>query len=187
MISAAAYSGYLAEIRSEASRAWSRYGMVVLPGPELTWDDERPEGAAHAVAGGLDRFVGLDAGLDAAVETARDLGAAVIAAHPHGDRGDRVPGRTTRRWSRDAGLRALAHRFELINRAQVFEWVAEAGLPAVASGDHHRPEHLLTWKTVLPVERDPAAVVAYLRSSAPAMIMRPSAAHLGAPAATVAA
>jgi hypothetical protein len=71
-------------------------------------------------------------------------------------------------------VRSLAHRFELINRTQVFDWVAEAGLPAVANGDFHHPGHLATWKTVLPVEPDADAVVAYLRSQAPAMITRPS-------------
>jgi hypothetical protein len=52
----------------------------------------------------------------------------------------------------------------------VFEWVASAGVSGIASGDFHRPEHLSTWKTVLPAERDAAAVVDYLRSRAPAMI-----------------
>jgi predicted metal-dependent phosphoesterase TrpH len=166
------HADYLAAIRSQAARALSRYGMLLLPGLELTWDDDRQDRAAHAVAVGLERFVGLEEGFEAAVETARDHGAAIIAAHPHGERSDSLPGRTTQRWWREPALRALAHRFELINRTQVFDWVAEADLPAVANGDFHRPEHLFTWKTVLPVEAHTEAVVAYLRSSAPAMITR---------------
>jgi len=42
------------------------------------------------------------------------------------------------------------HRFELINRHRVFAWVAAAGLSAVANGDFHVPEHVDTWKTLLP-------------------------------------
>jgi hypothetical protein len=174
MITAANHGDYLAAIAREATRAQRRYGMLVLPGLELTWDDEQADRAAHAVAVGLDRFVGLEDGFDAAVETARDHGAAILAAHPHGARFDSIPGRTTQRWRYDTTVRSLAHRFELINRTQVFDWVAEAGLPAVANGDFHREEHLATWKTVIPAERDAAAVVDYLRSPRPAMIMRPS-------------
>jgi predicted metal-dependent phosphoesterase TrpH len=178
MITVDVHAGYLEAITREAARAAHRYGMLVLPGLELTWDDEQADRAAHAVAVGIDRFVGLEDGIDAAVETARDLGAAIIAAHPHGARFDSIPGRTTQRWRYDAAFRALAHRFELINRTQVFEWVAEAGLSAVANGDFHRAEHLATWKTVLPVERDAAAVVEYLRSPMPAMLTRPAVAAM---------
>lgn len=126
MVTAAVHAEYLAEIRHQAERARRRYGLLVLPGLELTWDDADPERAAHAVAVGLDRFVGLESGLDAAVETARDHGAAIIAAHPHGARPDSIAGRTTQRWWHDPAVRSLPHRFELINRTQVFDWVAEA-------------------------------------------------------------
>jgi predicted metal-dependent phosphoesterase TrpH len=178
MVTAANHADYLADVRREAIRAEREYGMVVVPGLELTWDDPDPVRAAHAVAVGLDRFVGLGDGFDAAVETARDLGAAIIAAHPHGDRADTIPGRTTQRWHRDAALRSLAHRFELINRTQVFDWVAGEGLAAVANGDFHQPSHMATWKTVLPIGRNPAGVIAYLRSPAPAMITRPNVARV---------
>ncbi len=139
MVTAAVHAEYLAEIRHQAERARRRHGLLVLPGLELTWDDADPERAAHAVAVGLDRFVGLENGLDAAVETARDHGAAIIAAHPHGARRDSIPGRTTQRWWHDPAMRSLAHRFELINRTQVFDWVAEAGLPAVATATSTSP------------------------------------------------
>jgi hypothetical protein len=50
--------------------------------------------------------------------------------------------------------------------------VATAGLPAIASGDFHRIEHLATWKTLLPCAKDERAVVDYLRSSLPAFLVR---------------
>jgi hypothetical protein len=34
----------------------------------------------------------------------------------------------------------------------------------VATGDVHRPQHLASWKTLLPCDREPAAVIAHLRS-----------------------
>jgi hypothetical protein len=43
-------------------------------------------------------------------------------------------------------------------------WVAEDGLPPLATGDFHRPEHLSSWKTLLRCEKDTDAVLDCLRS-----------------------
>jgi hypothetical protein len=43
-------------------------------------------------------------------------------------------------------------------------------LPAVATGDVHRAEHLASWKTLLPFDTEPDAVVANLRSGARAFL-----------------
>ena len=173
---------YLAEIEREADRAWRTYGMLVLPGLELTFNDTEPVMAAHAVAVGLRDFVSVDDGIAEAMRTAAQAGAAVIAAHPNADEPAPQRGRLTRRFSRDAGLRGLAHRFELFNRSQLFGWVAEAGLPAVASGDFHAPRHLLGWKTMLPSRHDEGAVVAYLRSPRPVYLTRLADEHVSAAA-----
>jgi hypothetical protein len=60
---------------------------------------------------------------------------------------------------------------QLFNRHELFGWVADARLPAVASGDAHEVEHLHTWKTALPCEQHPEAVVEYLRSRRPAFLV----------------
>jgi predicted metal-dependent phosphoesterase TrpH len=164
---------YLADIEREADRAWRTYGMLVVPGLELTFNDDEPVMAAHAVAVGLREFVSVDDGIAEAMRTATEAGAAIVAAHPDGDEPALCSkGRLTRRFSRDARLRELAHRFELFNRTQLFGWVADAGLPAVAAGDFHTPEHLLGWKTLLPSRHEEAAVVEYLRSPRPVYLLR---------------
>jgi 3',5'-nucleoside bisphosphate phosphatase len=163
---------YLAEIEREAARAWRTYGLLVVPGLELTFNDAEPVMAAHAVAVGLREFVSVDGGIAEAMRSAAQAGAALVAAHPNADEPAVVRGRLTKRFSRDAGLRALADRFELFNRTQLFGWVADAGLPAVASGDFHTPEHLSGWKTLLPILHDERAVVDYLRSPRPVYLAR---------------
>jgi len=172
------HAAYLDTVAAEAERARAEYDLLVLPGLELTYDDVDATLAAHAVAVGLDRFVGVDLGIDVALERARAAGAALIAAHPY------TPGQAEGAWRRTARfacewqeLRLFVDRFELVNRHELFGWVAEAGLPAVASGDFHRLEHLATWKTMLPCEKHAEAVVEYLRSSRPAYLVQ-----LGAPA-----
>jgi hypothetical protein len=146
--------------------------MLVVPGLELTFNDGEPVLAAHAVAVGLRQFVSVDDGIAEAMRTAAEAGAAIVAAHPNADEPASQRGRLTKRFSRDAGLRGLAHRFELFNRTQLFGWVADAGLPAVATGDFHVPGHLRGWKTLLPSLHDESAVVDYLRSPRPVYLTR---------------
>jgi hypothetical protein len=61
---------------------------------------------------------------------------------------------------------------ELRGLRQLFSWVAEAGLPAVACGDLHRAGHLPGWTTLVPCEEDEEALVDYLRSSWPVFLTR---------------
>ena len=165
------FDTYVAEIAREAERARERFGMLVVPGAELTYNDLDPARAAHAVAVGLRSFVTVDAGIDSAIETASSAGAAVIAAHPFPVQPG-VGSRLTQRFARDESLRALVHRFELFNRSTLFSWVAEAGLPVVACGDVHEPAHLEGWKTLLPCEPGEEALVSYLRSPRPTYLTR---------------
>jgi processive 1,2-diacylglycerol beta-glucosyltransferase len=143
----------------------------VIPGLELTYDDPDPAAAAHAVAIGLREFVGVGEGLDAALACARSLGAALIAAHPYTVEQAARTNRGTGRFGADPGLADAVDRYELFNRQELFAWVAEAGLPSVATGDVHRREHLATWKTLLPCAKDERSVLAYLRSPRPAYVV----------------
>ena len=82
--------------------------------------------------------------------------------------------RTNDPWREREGLlfSSVDEESWLFNRTQLFGWVADAGLPAVASGDFHDLEHLAGWKTLLPSMHDEAAVVDYLRSRRPVYLIR---------------
>jgi hypothetical protein len=165
------WPAYLRAVQAEAERALDDYGLLVVPGLELSDNHEDPDRSAHALALGLERHIAVDEGIVAALEAANEQGAALVAAHPY-CAGDWTPLRPTRRIARELEtFRGLIHRYELFNRDEVFSWVAEARLPAIASGDVHRHTHLASWKTLLPCEKDPAAVVDYLRSAGRVFLM----------------
>jgi hypothetical protein len=172
-VNAANVSAYLEEIECEAARALSDYGLLLVPGLELTYNDPDPNLACHAVALGLHGIVSMDDGPTAAIEVARDLGAAIVVAHPHTPSSSFSVSAPTcyfaRRWRR---LRGLFDRVELFNCGQLFSWVAAEGLAPVACGDLHRPEHLPGWTTLIPCEQDSGALVDFLRSSRPASLTR---------------
>ncbi len=167
------HGAYLEAIEEAAAHAAERFGLLVLPGLELTCEHGDAEQAAHAVAVGLRSFVAAESDPLEPMRRAHAAGAAIIAAHPHAERDDPYPGRTTRRfWREHERLAAEVDRWELVNRSQIFEWVAAEGLPAVANGDFHRREHLAGWKTLLPCAAEEEAVVEHLRSRAPAYLLR---------------
>jgi predicted metal-dependent phosphoesterase TrpH len=172
-VRAETFAAYLEEIDAEAERARSQYGLLVVPGLELTVEDQDPARAAHAVAIGLRRFVGVDDGLDEALRQARAAGAALVAAHPYSLTNASSAARITARFACEPEWAAgVVDRFELVNRDEVFGWVAARRLPAVASGDFHRPEHLTTWKTLLNCRKNEEEVVAELRSRRPCALTR---------------
>jgi predicted metal-dependent phosphoesterase TrpH len=167
-LSPADYDAYLAAMDAEAERAAAQHGLLVIPGLELTEDALDARRAAHALAIGVRCFVGLEHGLDQALADARRAGAALIAAHPYTLAGSEAATRSTARFAEEPEWAVQAvDRFEIYNRHDFFEWVAQARLPVVANGDFHRPEHLGTWKTLVPAEKTEEAVVEYLRSRRP--------------------
>jgi hypothetical protein len=160
-----AHRRYLATLEAEAERARHDYGLLVIPGVELTYDDPDPARAGHALALGLREWVGLGDGLDLALARARAAGAALIAAHPYTLETARSSHRGTARFAAERDwAREAVDRFELCNRHDFFSWVASERLPVVATGDFHRPEHLATWKTALSCRKHEEAVLDHLRS-----------------------
>jgi predicted metal-dependent phosphoesterase TrpH len=176
-ITADNWHAYVNELEREAERARRAYGLLLIPGLELTDNRLNADDSAHALAIGLRRFVSMEAGIVAALHDVRAAGAAIIAAHPYAP-GDETPHRATRRFQREFDeFHGLVDRWELFNRREVFSWVARRDLPSVASGDFHRAEHLSSWKSLLGCDHDEQSVIEFLRSSRPAHLLPFSAAR----------
>jgi len=180
-VRAETFRDYLAQIDAEAERARTQHGMLVLPGVELTVENSDPRRAGHAVAVGLREFVSVDGGLEAALGDARAAGAALIAVHPYSLEAASASIRGTA-WFADNPERAaeVVDRFELFNREEGFDWVAQRRLRFVATGDFHVPEHLFSWKTLLACDRDERAVIEKLRSGDSCALMRIAARRIAA-------
>jgi predicted metal-dependent phosphoesterase TrpH len=165
------FDAYLAELEREAARARRRYDLLVIPGLELTYNDVDPDRAGHALALGLREPASMEQGLVEAMRRARAAGAAIVAAHPNGREPHPASRGTRFFWRHWAELDGLIDRFELFNRRQVFPWVADAGLPVIATGDFHHLENLSGWKTMLACGKEEAAVLEHLRSPARAYLL----------------
>jgi len=158
------WHAYVYELDREAIRARRTYDLLLLPGLELSDNRENPNDSAHALALGLRRHVSVDDGILAAILESRSAGAAIVAAHPY-DAADITPMRATRRFALEREtFESLVDRWELFNRREVFAWIANEGLPGIATGDVHDERHISSWKTLIPAAKDEEAVIAYLRS-----------------------
>jgi predicted metal-dependent phosphoesterase TrpH len=165
------WPAYLEEIEREAERARDAFDLLVIPGVELTDNSPDPDDSAHALALGLRRFVSVDRGIVHAILGARAEGAAIVGAHPYSP-ADWTPLRPTRRFFRELDLfSGIVDRWELANRKEIFSWVAEQGLPLVATGDVHTPEDLASWKTLVPCRKSEQALLMHLRSLAPVYVV----------------
>ena len=168
-VHAANHGAYLDELADEAARAREEYDLLVLPGLELSFNAYDARRAGHALALGLREFVHVDAGLEPALERARDHGAALIAAHPSPPpTSSTVAGRRRSRSSLACGRSSTASSSSTGTSSSAGS--PTLGSPASRRGDFHRPEHLATWKTLLPCAKDERAIVEYLRSPAPAYL-----------------
>ena len=173
-VNAGNYDDYLREIELEAERARARYDLLVIPGLELTYDDPDPMLAGHAVAIGLRGFVDVELGLEPALAAARELGAALVAAHPYSP--DQAAG-TTRGTAAFAGrpdeLAPLVDRFELFNRAHAVR--LGRGRRAARRGERRLPPARAParpGRRCCRARRTSRSVVAYLRSRRPAYLVR---------------
>src|SRR6266850_1143226 len=82
-ITRATFDAYRAEVEREARRAWDEYGMLVIPGVELTQNRVRRNQSAHALALGVHDFISADGTVEEMLTRAREHDAIVVACHPN--------------------------------------------------------------------------------------------------------
>jgi predicted metal-dependent phosphoesterase TrpH len=161
---------YTDEIRREADRAWRTYGMLVLPGAEMTRNTINRDTSVHVLALGLHEFLSADGDPVEMLAEIRARGAVSVACHPH--EMSEFYANTFYLWNRRRTLGPLVDLWEVGCRWDLFPAVSREGFRHVANSDFHRPEHLYAWKTLLAAEKSPAAVLAALKSGDGIGVMR---------------
>ena len=77
------FEAYLADIRTEARRAFDRYGMLVVAGAEITQNRLRGHKNSHVIALDIKEYISADQRADEILHEIRRQGALSIACHPH--------------------------------------------------------------------------------------------------------
>jgi hypothetical protein len=139
----------MGEIAEEAERARRIYGMLVLPGIEVTRNNVRAKKNAHIIALGVSEYISADQPPEDVLREIRRQGAISIACHPHHRTTRRIEISTCYLWDNRNTLVDLVDLWEAANRDDLFSVTSLKHFPYVANSDFHRPKHLYSWKTLV--------------------------------------
>jgi predicted metal-dependent phosphoesterase TrpH len=155
------FPDYIAELDAEAERAREQYGMVVIPGFELTKNTISNSRSAHLLGIGIREFVSADGDPLDQARAIRARGGIAVAAHPVNTR--KIEKQTHHLWDRRRELASELDAWEVASGAHLFDEVLESGLPMLANSDFHRENHMTSWKTAIDSELHPEAILEAIR------------------------
>lgn len=147
---------YIAEIKKEAARAWREYGMLVIPGVEITKNSFSHKDSAHILGIGIEAYIDPDLSIAEVISAIHAQGGIAIAAHPvntgHSEH------QTYQLWSDREKFAPLFDAWEVASGSVIFKEVQKSGLPLIANSDLHKPQQLESWKTAFFGEKSFAGI-----------------------------
>jgi predicted metal-dependent phosphoesterase TrpH len=143
------FDAYVADIAAEAQRAEREYGMLVIPGAEVTQNRLRGHKNSHIIALDIKKYISADQTANDILREIRRQDGLSIACHPHHRTTRRLEISTCYLWDHRKELSALVDVWEAANRDDLFSVTSLKHYPYVANSDFHKPKHLYSWKTLI--------------------------------------
>jgi predicted metal-dependent phosphoesterase TrpH len=159
------FDAYLENIRAEARRALKQYGLLVVPGAEVTQNQIRAKKNSHIIALDIKKYISADQSATDILREIRRQGGLSIACHPHHRPTRRIEVSTCYLWDHREELADLVDVWEAANRDDLFSVTSLKHYPYVANSDFHKPKHLYSWKTLVRSEKNWPAVKQALRTN----------------------
>jgi predicted metal-dependent phosphoesterase TrpH len=153
----------IADVRSEAKRAMDKYGMLVIPGAEITQNRLNGTKNSHVIALDIRNYISADQRADDILREIRKQDAISIACHPHHRTTRRIEISTCYLWDNRKTLGELVDLWEAANLDDLFSVTSLKHYPYVANSDFHEPKHLFSWKTLVKSEKNWPAIKTALR------------------------
>jgi predicted metal-dependent phosphoesterase TrpH len=159
------FDSYLEDVEREAKRAQRLFGMLVVPGAEITQNHIRSRKNSHIVALNIRQFISADQPARDILQEIRRQNALSIACHPHHRTTRRLEIGTCYLWENRKKLAELVDVWEAANRDDLFSVTSLKHYPYVANSDFHKPKHLYSWKTLVRAEKNWDAIARALREN----------------------
>lgn len=156
---------YLDDIAREADRAAREYGLLVVPGAEVTQNHLKARKNSHIIALGIQEYISADQDAQTILREIRRQGAVSVACHPHHRTTRRIEISTCYLWDHRKTLADLVDVWEAANRDDLFSVTSLKHFPYVASSDFHKAKHLYSWKTLLRAEKNWPSIKAALKTN----------------------
>lgn len=157
------FTEYKSALQAEAARAWSKYGMLVIAGIEISKNYISSDRSAHILVLDVKDFIPACMDYDEIFAEARRQDALIIACHPH-HMTDIFPD-TLYLWNNREKYAPYIDAWEIANRDDVFNVISLKKYPYIAGSDFHRAQHLYSWKTLLDCDKDTEAVKRCIREN----------------------
>ena len=151
------FDAYMSHIKQEAERAWDKYGMLIIPGIEITKNYLSSDKSAHILIIDIKEFIPACWSYEKIFLAAKEQNALVVACHPH--HSSEVATRDTLfLWNNREKYAKYIDAWEIANRDDVFNVISLKKYPYLANSDFHRARHLYSWKTLLNCAKDTMSV-----------------------------
>ncbi|MCS7164623.1 MAG: PHP domain-containing protein [Thermodesulfovibrio sp.] len=150
------FNEYIENIKYEAKRAWDKYGMLVIPGVEISKNYFSSEKSAHILIIDIKDFIPACESYEKIFLEAKRQKALVVACHPHHMKGEIR--NTLYLWKNRNKYGKYIDAWEIANRDDVFNVVSVKKYPYIANSDFHKASHLYSWKTLLNCNKDVTSV-----------------------------
>ena len=151
------FDEYMAAIRAEAERAQEKYGMLVIPGVEISKNYISKERSAHLLLLDIKDFIPACMDYEDIFQDAQRQNVVTVACHPH-HTPELLNKDTLYLWNNRDKYAKYIDAWEIANRDDVFNVISLKKYPYIANSDFHKARHLYSWKTLLNCEKNVDAV-----------------------------
>lgn len=155
-VTAQNFNEYIQHIRYEAKRAWDKYGMLVIPGVEISKNHLSADRSAHLLIIDIKEFIPACMTLEAILIEAKNQDTLTVACHPHYLTGPNK--NTLYLWNNRHRYARYIDAWEIANRDDLFNVVSHAKYSFIANSDFHKASHIYSWKTLLRCEKEVSAI-----------------------------
>ncbi|AAD35644.1 phosphotransferase [Thermotoga maritima MSB8] len=154
------FQDYLKRLWREQKRAWEEYGMILIPGVEITNNTD----LYHIVAVDVKEYVDPSLPVEEIVEKLKEQNALVIAAHPDRKKQDEEH-LSWYLWANMERFKDTFDAWEIANRDDLFNSVGVKKYRYVANSDFHELWHVYSWKTLVKSEKNIEAIKEAIRKN----------------------
>jgi predicted metal-dependent phosphoesterase TrpH len=156
------FDEYMSNIRQEADRAFEKYGMLIIPGVEISKNYLSADKSAHILILDIKEFIPACWSYEKIFLEAKDQNALVVACHPHHS-SEMATRDTLFLWNNRDKYAKYIDAWEIANRDDVFNVISLKKFPYIANSDFHRVRHIYSWKTLLNCEKDTDSIKQCIR------------------------
>jgi predicted metal-dependent phosphoesterase TrpH len=154
------FNDYLHTLWSEARRAWEEFGMLLIPGVEITNNTQ----GYHILAVDIKEYIEPSLPVEEIVRQVGKQGGIAIAPHPHRGALDGTQ-QLMYLWNNHDKFTPLFDAWEVANRDDLFNVVGLKKFNYIANSDFHEERHLYSWKTVIGCDKNVEAIKYAIRKN----------------------